>query len=215
MSIEAEQKLLVDTPFHCVGIAAVGKKSFDLEIDPYVISDDKAVVLDKVREVLKDSEIDYAADDKLNLTYDKLKKVIAEGTLHLKQIDTCEIEVYCNDRDDLKNFQREHNGNYIVKYGKYTWGDTKAPLTLKRIKDVSQIDDFVEDLNADDNLTFIGGRFRPQDMECRGIAFVSYKLEIHPERTKRIKLLNGKEMAIFEGKVPRVVGYSCSKRLWI
>ena len=80
LCIEAEMKLLVDTPFECSGLPFIDVKRgyIDIPISPY-IEDDSDYTLQEVKKCLNDEFIEQDIDNHFMLSYEQIKQLKESG----------------------------------------------------------------------------------------------------------------------------------------
>lgn len=95
--IEAEMKVLDDTPFFCNNVPHIEKKNgricIDIPIAPYII-DNGEHTLGQVRNILQDESIEQDCKNLFSLSYKQLK-LLKESGIIIDKIANCEFSIGC------------------------------------------------------------------------------------------------------------------------
>ena len=190
--IEAELKLLVDTPFFCNGVPTITKKRnyefVDLPIAPYV-EESGEHTKESIRTILQDDSLEPSADGSYDLTYAQIMGLMADNTFAIQSIENCQITIGCDASHYANSFKKQFRGRYILRY-EYDWDNNSVEFLCSNIK-VSRIEQLIKDIN---NSLYFSNTISEADVLCHGVRIVSRREETKPERKRREELLNGKEM---------------------
>lgn len=196
--IEAELKLLVDTPFICNGVPTIIKKKntecVDFPIATF-IEESGEHTLDSIKELLKDNNIESNADGCYNLTYAQIKKLLENENLFVQSFDYCKIIIGCDASYHANLFRKQFRGTYFLSY-EYDWDNNTVELAFSKLR-VSRIEQLIKDINKS---YYFSGAISEEDVTCMNVKIISRREESKPERRRRIELLGGKEMITDNGK---------------
>lgn len=191
LCIEAEQKMLVDTPFNCIGFPEVKKKYIDFFISEFIISSDDSV-LEEIQSLIGNNSCERNESCTFNILYNDLKKLYKKKseTIKINNIVSCEVNAKCDGfwcAKDFKESQRRKNRN--VRYGQYDDQTSSIILTLLNINSTDMIDEWIKDIN---NSWDFYGHYVEIDVTCNVEIYIQ-RVEEKKERKARIENLSRSE----------------------
>ena len=190
LCIEAEMKLLVDTPFECNGLPQIIKRKnaayIDIPISPYIVEDGEHTLLE-VQKCLNDNTIEQDKDNHYCLSYKQLKELTEVGVT-ISEIENCIITIGCDASYKANLFKKQYRG-YRISYDPNV-GYNIVKLTINDISFL-QLEQLLKDINKS---LYFTDTITEDDIICNGVSIISHREETKMERARRIELLDGKEM---------------------
>ena len=192
LCIEAEQKMLVDTPFNCIGYPEVKKRYIDFNVSEYITSSDESVI-NEIEELLGGDTCEINESGLINITYDNLKRlneISSNNNINIEEIISCEVDVSCDGHWNARGFKDNQSAkNRKIRYGRYNDDTSSIIISLLNIKSFDLIDNWIKDVN--NSLEFYGD-YEDEDVNCT-VKITSQRIEEKKERKARIENLSRAE----------------------
>lgn len=191
MCIEAEQKMLVDTPFNCIGFPEVKKKHIDFYISEYIACSEENII-EEIEALIGEEACEINESGNFIISYESLKSIkqITTKNLEIEEIISCEADIKCDGHWNARDFKdTQSSKGRKIKYGKYNDNTSLITITLLNIKSTDDIDAWINDIN---NFLDFSGHYYERDIKCC-IKITLKRIEEKEERKARIKNLSRTE----------------------